>query len=297
MEFKEEHITEITGLEPAAQITKLNELTNAHEATLKKDWDGKANTDAEAILQGAADSVETLTGIKREQGVKIKDYFTIAGESYAKGAKQSYDNKVIELDKKIKEGSTDPLVKKELEDTKLKLDALQQKEALFTDWEKNDWKGKFETADQELSSYKLNASFNAIKPTFPDTANVYEANGRWNEFVVKTKAEYIINEDGTVVSRENKHVTTTLKALLEKDTALSDFAKGRQATGMETGAKAKVKIEGVPFDVPKNATASERTKAIQEYITGDLKISRMAPEYAPKFAEYNKILLEKNPHK
>ena len=52
------------------QVTALEEETNTNEADLKKDWDGKANKDAENILEGAAKSVQELTGIQREQGQK-----------------------------------------------------------------------------------------------------------------------------------------------------------------------------------------------------------------------------------
>ncbi len=71
MEFTTEQITEI-GLSEE-QVTKVQEATATHEAELKHGWDGKANDDAEKIIQGAANKVEELTGIKREQGQKGLD--------------------------------------------------------------------------------------------------------------------------------------------------------------------------------------------------------------------------------
>lgn len=298
MEFQEDQIVDL-GLNED-QVLKLQSLTSDYEAELKQSWDGKANSDAEAILQGAADKVEALTGIKRDQGVKIADYLGIASESYVKGSKSSYEAKIAELDEKIKNGKPDPILQQQLDEAKSKLDVFLQKEAKFEDWEKNDWKGKYEQASTELSNYKLNAAFGSIKPNFPDTVNAYEAKGRWNEFVEDVKSNYDIKEDGgeyIAVSKENVHKVYKLKDLLEKNDAILELSKGRKIDGIGSKAKDKIKIDGVPFEIPENANASERTKAIKEYITGELKLPHTSREYAAKFAELNKILLEKNPHK
>ena len=95
MKFSEDQITEI-GLSEE-QVGKVEGLTETNEADLKKDWDGKANTDAEAIIQGAADRVETLTGIKREEGIKIADYLGLASENYLKGQKATLERKTPEF--------------------------------------------------------------------------------------------------------------------------------------------------------------------------------------------------------
>lgn len=295
MEFKEDVIQE-TGL-TEEQIGKLTPVIDEHIATLKNDWDSKANTDAEAILEGAANKVKELTGINREQGQKIADYIGLAGENFAKGAKSSYEQKEKELEEKIKNSTGDPLLKQELEENKLKLDALQQQAAKFADYEKNDYKGKFEEANQELSNYKLNAAYNTVKPNFPDTVNQYEATGRWNEFVDKTNKEWDVKEDGTVVNKENPHLSSTLKALIEKDAELIALSKGRNVKGLSSDPKNKTKIDGVPFEVPENATGEERRKAIKEYLTGELELSVTSKEYSDKYSEYNKLILEKNPSK
>ena len=66
MEFIEALKTEI-GLSDE-QLPKLKEAVTNHVAELQKQWDGKANENAEKIIDGAAKNIESLTGIPRMQG-------------------------------------------------------------------------------------------------------------------------------------------------------------------------------------------------------------------------------------
>ena len=295
MEFQEEVIKEAGLTED--QITKISPVIDEYIATKKQEWDGKANTDAEAILEGAANKVKELTGINREQGQKIADYIGLAGESYAKGVKSSYEQKEKELEEKIKNADGDPLLKKELEENKAKLDALQQKSAQFKDWEENDYKGKLEEATKELGILRLGTAYSKVKPAFPDTVNKYESEGRWKEFKARTNNEWDVKEDGTVINKENPHLKSTLKELIKKDAELMALTEGRKVDGINSNPKVKTKIEGVPFEVADGASPEERRTAIKDYLTGELKLSITSKEYSDKYSEYNKIILEKNPSK
>jgi hypothetical protein len=278
----------------AEQVAALEETTNAHEATLKQGWDGKANTDAEAIIDGAIVSVETLTGIKREQGVKAAEYFKLAGEGYSKGVKASYETKILELEEKMKT-SPDEALRGELEDLKGKYDLLQQQEAEFKEWKEADYKTKYETTSGELSATKLRIAFNEVKPKFPDTVNDYESDAKWNKFVKDIQEKYNIDIDqdgkGIAIDKTNPHSIKKISELVANDKELSELAKGRSFKGLGND-KDPQKIDGVPFEIPKEATPSERTQAVRDYLTNELKLNKTSARYAEEFAKYNKLILE-----
>ena len=285
MEFTKEQIVEI-GLSEE-QVPKVTELVNNNESTLKKEWDTKATIDAENILHGATQSIVELTGIQHEKGQKVKDYLQTASENFLKGQKADLDRKIIELDGKIKAGGGDETLKTELQETKDKLDLLQQKEAKFKDWEENDYKGKYEEATKTLSDYKVNQAFLEVKPKFPDTVNEYESKGRWNEFKSNVLEKYNIekndNDEFVAVDKENKYTIIKLKDLVTQNKEISELAKGRQFTGLGADVKKEIELEGVPFKVKEDATPQERQKAIEDYLTGELKLPKISSEYAKRF--------------
>jgi len=293
MEFQEEFIIQ-TGLTPE-QVTAVSGVVSAHIAEEKKGWDSMANTNAEKIIDGALAQTEELTGIKRETGEKAADALQRINGLYFEGTKTALDRQKIELREKIKNSGSSDVLKQELEETRFKLDALQQKEAKFADWEENDYKGKFEQANTELSNIQKDIAFSSVKPNFPTTANEYEVKGKWTEFVSKTletkKIEKNSSGDWVAVDKENKHLITPLSDLVKAEEKLTELQSGRQQTGAGTN-KTTVKIEGVPFAVPENATSSERQQAIRDYLASKGLTSTSA-EYSKEFAALNTKLLQK----
>jgi len=299
MELTQEQITEI-GLSEE-QLPKLKTVIETHVADLKKEWDGKANENAEKIIDGAAKSVESLTGIPRMQGQKVADYLKETSTKYFDDTKISLQKKEQELDRKLKEGGGDAALKAELEQVKSSLDTLKQKEAQFADWEKNDYKGKYEETTQKMTQMEQKVAFSNVKPSFPDTVNQYEAKAKWDEFQKNTLEKYHIrlNEENEPIGidKQNEYKTVKLADLVKADKVISELAKGRAATGLGSGQKQNTTVEGVPFEVPENATSEERSKAIKEYLTGTLSLAITSTEYAKKFAEYNAKLLGKDSKK
>ena len=293
MELQAEFI-EKNGL-TAEQVTAISTATNEHEATLKQGWDGMANTNAEKIIDGALAQTVELTGIQRDSGEKAADYINRAGGLHFEGTKSALERQKTELTEKIKNSGGSEVLKQELADNRIKLDLLQQKEAKFADWEENDYKSKWEQANTELNNQQKDIAFNSVKPNFPTTANEYEVKGKWNEFISKTletkKIEKNSSGDWVAVDKENKHLITPLSDLVKANGALTELQTGRQQTG--TGAnKSTIQVEGVPFDVPENATPSERQKAIKDYILSQ-KISLLSDEGGKMFSDLNRKLLQK----
>jgi len=299
MEFTTEFITEI-GLSDD-QAAKLKEVTTSHEAELKQAWDGKANENAEKIIQGAADRVQSITGIQREPAQKLGDYLSFASENYFKGQKSALQQKELELEKKIKEGGGDPVLKGQLEKVSGELDLLKQKEAKFSDYETNDYKSKLEATQQQMTAMELKVAFANVKPAFPDTINQYEAKAKWKDFQDVITAAYNIklNDEGEAmaIDKTNEYKVVKLSDLVTNDKNISELAKGRQAVGLGSGSKPNIKVDGVPFEIPDNATPEERNKAIKEYLTVTLQLAATSKEYATKYSEFNTKLLEKTPKK
>lgn len=302
MEFSEDHIKDLNLSEE--QVTKLQELTNSNEAELQKGWEGKANEQAEGILQGAFNmAVEKMgiQGVERQQGEKYADALQrtvplFIDSSLAK-EKQSLSAKQRELDEKLSKGGDDAL-KQELNTLKSQIDGFKEKAAKYDEWEKEDYQGKYKQATEKLSGMKLQVAFSGVKPSFPEAVNPYEASAKWNEFKENVTSTHNIeideNGEAIAVSKENEFKKTKLSELVKQNETISALLKGREAKGLG-GGKTKINVEGVPFSVPQDASPSDRTKAIKEYLTGELKLPVTSKEYSNKFAEFNKKLMEKTP--
>ena len=298
MDFTAEFIT-ANKLTPE-QVTVLTSTTNDNEADLKKGWDGKANTDAEKILEGAAAKVLELTGVQRVQGQKIADYLELAGTSYPKGKLESERNalklKQDELEEAIRNGKPDELLQKNFNEMKEKFDGLQAKEADFDRIAEGDFENKYNTLFESHTQAQLNGAFSAVKPAFPDTVNKYEAEAKWGELVKSIKAKYDVEIDkdgvGHAIDKENKHKTSTLADLVAKDEKITALATGRKVTGLGGDPDVTlVDIKDIPFKVPENATPQQRQGAIIDYLTKTLKLSKISNEYSTKFNEYNNKIL------
>lgn len=298
MEFTEDFIK--TNELSDTQVTALTKATNDNEATLKKDLEGEANKNAEGILHGATKAIVEKTGIAHENGVKIADYLTLALDGSFKGEKASLERSQKDLDEKIKNAGTDEVLKSELISAKEKIEGLQKIEAEHADWIKGDYKNLFEKSSGELSSMKKHVAYANVKPKFADGVNEYESRTKWNEFEARTDAKYDIHiekgKEPLYIDKENKFKTGKLSDLVKEDQEIQELVKGREQKGAGAGHKPDVKIEGLPFTVPEDATPKERQIAIKDYIIGTLEIPYLDPRYATKYSEFNaKIQLGKKP--
>lgn len=297
MEFTKEFIEE-NQLTPE-QVNAVKGIVVNHIAEEKKVWDGVANENAEKIIGGAASKVEELTGIQREKGQKIADYLSFASEKFFEGTKSSLQQKQAELENKLKNVKGDDSLKAELQEVKTKLDELKQKEAIYSEYEKEDYKGKYIELNEKISKQEIDIAFNSVKPSFPPEANKYEVKGRWNEFVSDVQNKYHIKRDeegkAIAIDKENEYKIVKLSELVEKNEELNELVKGRQVTGIGTKTKENISVDGVPFKVPKDATAAEKQAVIKDYLMNVKKLPITSDQYSKLFAEYNIKLMEKIP--
>ncbi|MEN8122210.1 MAG: hypothetical protein ABFS35_17825 [Bacteroidota bacterium] len=290
MEFTKEFIEEHKLDEN--QVKGITDFANDQVATLKKDWDSKANSDAEKILQGAITYTQSQTGfnLERQQGEKAGDYFNRFSDSYLSGQKADLDKAKSDYEEKMKGVKGNETLSAEYEKLKVDNDNLLKKYANYDELKEK--AEKAEAYGTELSGLKLEVAFNGVKPNFPETVNKYEAAALWNEFkneVLSKNTIEIVDNVPMAVDKENKHKIVKLSDLLTKNEPITKLLEGRKQDG--TGAKQinLTDIEGVPFKVPDKADAATRSKLIKEHLT-KIGISNTDPKFADEFAKLNKAI-------
>lgn len=278
-----EQVTAITG-----NVTTYHD---AEVATLKQEWDGKANTDAEGILNGAASKIEKDTGVSREQGEKMADYILRSHTEFSKDKTTALETATKEYQDKVANFKGNDDVVNELESYKTKYSDLQKKEAEFDTLNDSGVQTKYDELLVSFNGLNIDTSFNGVKPNFPQDANQYEVSAKWNEFKKEVLTTYdikIVEGEALAISKENQHKQVKLKDLVSENTALKDLMAGRKQDGINAKQTDYKEVEGVPFKVPVNVDAKELTKLVQEQLTKE-NISKTSMEYPKRFAAmYNK---------
>lgn len=291
MDFLTQEIVTELGL-TETQVNSIKEKGINYVAELKQGWDNKANENAEGILNGAITKIVETTKVQRNQGEKIADYILRANNEFSSTLKSEYEEKKAEYDQKLKDFQGDEVTKAELKKAKEDLDLAKQTLANFDDIKAK--ADRLEPLETEYKNMKLQIAFQSVKPNFPETVNSYEAKAKWEEFISGVQNKYTIElVEGVAIckDKENEYKTVKLNELVEKDDELTKLTQGRVQQG--TGGKQidKVKIDGVPFDVPKGASSEERSKLIQEHLLKE-GIAKTSHEYAKKFKEFNDLILK-----
>lgn len=274
------------------QVEKLNAYGSDTVADLQKSWDDKLKEDgnkyAEGILSGAADKVQKETGIERQQGEKLADYFARSGQSFLSDKQKALDDMKGEYEEKIKGVKDGSKLKEELDTYKSKVAELEESAG---------YKDKFESLNQEHLSLKKQMAYSSIRPNFPETANKYEVDAKWNEFVKGIEENFKIeNVEGTwkAIDKENEYKQKDLAELVKENEAIQSLLEAEESgkTKGFNGKPASVKkIEGLPFEVPTGATSAELSKLINEHLDKQ-GISKTDGARAKRFAELHKTAKE-----
>lgn len=284
-EFIEEN--KLTDEQVKAITPHVNTWHDTQVVELKGEYDTKAHDNAQAILDGAATSITKITKIDRKEGEKVADFMARSWTDFSKAGQAELDTKKAEYEAKIKDFKGDDATKEQLQDTLNKLDAIQKKTADYD--ELSEIKGKFETLSTEHLSMKERVVFGNEKPKFPETVDEYRAKAKWDEFVDKVKKDYdveLVDGESMAISKENKHKIVKLKDLIASDESISKLMEGRKQTGPGGEEVEKIKIDGIPFDVPKDLTSKDRAELIRVELAKQ-GLDKMSTAYSTKFAEYN----------
>tara|TARA_R110000796_G_scaffold106541_3_gene216978 strand:- start:4914 stop:5816 length:903 start_codon:yes stop_codon:yes gene_type:complete len=261
--------------------------------SLKKEWDGKANTDAEGILTGASKYAAEKFGItsEREQGEKFADYLNRVSDLSLQSKVDDFKTKELELETKLKNFKGDDELKIQLEQFKEKNDGLLQKIAKLEPLEGFDT--KYKSTSEELQQLKLSVAFDRVKPNFPDTVNKYESSAKWSEFkksILEGSNIEIIDNIPYAVDKDNPHKKVKLSELVDADSTIKELLQGRKQQGSGATSVNTKKVDGIPFDVPQNASSEELTKLVQDHLTKTLKLSSPVQIPSDTFLEmYTKV--------
>lgn len=294
MEFLTEDVTKELGLTPE-QVTGITTKGTEYISDQKKEWDKKANENAEAILTGAANYLQEKTGVKedRQQGEKFGEYFSRLSNKALEAKTGEIETLKTEYNQKLKDFKGDEATKKELESAKAKLDDAQK---LLADYDVlKDKAGKYDDTTKELSEFKVKAAFGNVKPSFSKDANAFEVKAKWEDFQKRTQEKYnieLVDGEYLAVEKDNQYKTIKLSELAEKDEDLKPLTNERVVPGI--GSKVdKSKIDGIEEEIPKTAKtdSKERTKIIKDQLAKE-GIATTDVNYSTKFSELNKKILD-----
>lgn len=254
---------------------------------LKKEWDGKANENAEGILSGAVKMATEKHGVKleREQGEKWGDFLGRFSDTLISKEKQALTDKQKEIDEKLKNFKGGDEYKVQLEALQLEKDGL-----LKTLAELEPLKGldeKYKEATDKLSGLKLEVSFNNVKPNFPEDANKYEVDAKWREFQQKILEKYdieIVEGVPMAIDKENKYKQEKLSTLVETDENIKVLLQGRQQGGTGATPADMIEIKELPFKIKKGSSSEELSSQIRGYLAKKLN-DVTSPQYATEFSK------------
>lgn len=293
MDFITEDLAKEANLTPE-QVSALNPKFSDYVSTQQKEWDKKANENAENILSGAAKYFMDKSGINEErtQGEKFGDYFNRLSDKALTGKKSEVEKLKSDYEEKLKNFKGDETTKQELQDAKTKLDDALKK---YADYDQLKEKAeKYEDASKSLSSLKVEVAFSNVKPNFPDSVNSYEAKAKWSEFQKGILEKYnleLVEGEVLAIDKENQYKQLKLSELVTKDPVISALLENKPAG---TGAKpSSLDIKDLPFKISEEAIKNtvERSKAIREQLAKE-GVQEHSDEYTKKFAEYNKKIME-----
>lgn len=285
MDFLTDEIIEKAGL-TEDQLATIKPLGESYIADLKKSWDGKANSDAEGILNGAATKIAEVTKVTRNQGEKIADYIVRAGNEHLAVKQSEFESAKSQYEQKLKDFKGDEATKAELDAAKTKLDAAQKRlaevEPLI------DKANKYDELATKYDTMKIQTAFSTVKPSFSSEANQYEVKARWQEFVDGIQAKYNVEMvDGVAIGidKENPHRQVKIADLVGAEESLKPLITGRQQQGSGAKLAKTTKIEGVPFEINKEATNPEKYAAIADYLVTKEGLNKISKEYSERFKE------------
>ncbi len=253
-------------------------------------YDGKANKDAQGIIDGATNKVKELTGIPLNDKEQIADYYVRAYTESSTTKTSELEASKLAYDTKVADFKGDESITKELNEFKEANKILKGKEAAWDALEKAGFEGRYNESLIKIDTLNESVAYNSVKPAFSQDSNTFEVDAKWKEFRSKTseKNNIVMHEDvAYAVDKENDLIKTKLEDLVKTDKELTALVSGRQQSGLPAKEDGEaIKIEGVPFDVPANADSSARAKLIREYLAKE-GIGSMAAEYTTKFSELN----------
>ena len=200
----------------------------------------------------------------------------------------------MDYETKLKDFDGGDATKLELQTAKDALDTAQQKYADYDTLKEQ--AALVEGLSGENASLTKRVTYGAVKPSFPDTVNPYEAKALWEEFITDTEKEWdvkLVENIPTAINKENPHKTEKLSVLLAKNEAITASMAGRQQSGTGGKQKDSREVEGVPFAIPVGADQKELIPLIREQIAKEGIAAVGDPRYSVRFKELTEKIQQK----
>lgn len=279
---KEDLINEFNLDETIASsiVSKYESLIADEKLSIENSYKDLANKNAEGILNGVAQSLETKLGLsKRNEGEKYKDYLErVTGEFTEK----------LTLKEKEVLSKASPEIEKLANEKDSLLKKLAEIEPLV------EYKTKYETLISESEKLKIDTAFDKSMPKFDENANEYELKAKTEKVKNDILSKYEIkNIEGVwkAVDKENHHKIKDLNSLIDSYDELSNLKKG--VTNPKPGFKpnqGKGKSE-LPLEIGEVSTKKEGIEKILLYLDNKYgKIGRTKQEYTQEYSKYMEIL-------
>ena len=291
MDLSEQQITDLKLDEN--QVKNINTWSNDTIANTKQEYDGLANKNAEAILDGALLKVSTDTKIVRNQGEKVGDYLQRTWNEFNVNKITETETARNEYNEKVKNFKGDADLIKKIGDSDKTIDDLLKKYANYDEVLANS--EKYGSLLEKHNETKKQVAYGGVKPNFPKEVNTFEATAKWNDFVRKTEENHnieIVDGVAIAIDKENKHKQTKLSELVGLDKEISELLKGRQQGGSGAVEINKIEIKDVPFEVLEDAKkdSSKRAVVIRDYLAKQ-GINKTSEKFSTEFSKYNKLIL------
>jgi hypothetical protein len=264
------------------QIQAIETAYTTKEAELKS----MANKNADAILNGFAEKLSTITGVARKgTDEKVSQHFErIVNEWLPEVAKPKLSALEKERDEwkiKFEKHEGDATLKTELEKYKAEIakipDLLKNKE--------DEWKAKYTELETNHKNFKFSKSMADAMPQIDSNVNPFEAKAKQQNAIDRIKQTYELSYDDKDNLIGTKDYQKYLVAdLLKNDEELKGIIlteQGGIGGGGAQGGKRTTKTLNLPEGIGKGAAQ----QLIQEYIISVENIGQLDSKFSDRFKE------------
>jgi len=266
------------GLEPE-QIQAIEAEYSVKEAELL----ALANKNADGIFNGAAEKLNQLTNIQKNEKEKFSDYFERLGTEWlpevSKAKITKAEQEALEWKGKFENHKGDETFKIELEQVKAELakfpDILKAKDEA--------WETKYSSLETTHNTSKLNRSITDAMPKFDDNVNKFELEAKKKSAIerIKNTHELSYDEKDNLIGTKD-YQKFLISDLLKQDAELKDLILIEQKTGGGgQGSSGSAKTLNIPESISKGAAQ----EIIKQHIITNENIDHLDDKFAARFKE------------
>jgi hypothetical protein len=293
-------LTETLKLTPE-QVTGVTEFGTSTITGLQDSWGTELETKiterTNTTFEGATKKIEKESGIARNHGEVASDYIARVNETAFSDLRTKAETKLAAAEQALLDASKDGASKEELTKLREDIKGFQTKAADYDKLVEDDVVGKYATSKETIQSLQHELAFTNARPKFSDDVNTFEADAKWGQFVAKANemgSLEKVDKDWVIIDKNNPAKVTKISDLVAKDETISGLINGRTQEGIGNTSTENVTVNGVPFELPKDATPTQRAEAIRGYLKKEGLNTNM-DSWGAEYSKWNNKIL--NPEK